>query len=224
MKKILISILIILISILVYVSFNKGITIAFIKVNSIQNIKTAKTNLDEDFNTANRLSNVTYLQEIENIESAITKLKTIKKEYENKSLYNEEDEALSTIQIKTYTIHYLWTILGNYRKDRNLKITIDLKTGKAEDIYDLGFTLVGNYVGITDFIYDIENDEELNFEIENLRISSQIGKVYNETTNNKQGDNKQAEQESASSNTVQNSDGTIIQATFTVKNIGINLE
>lgn len=228
MKKILISILIILILILLYVSFTKGVNIGFIKISSIQNIKASKIELDQDFNTANQLANITYQKEIENLETAINKLKSIKQDYQNKNLNNETNEAIEAVQIKTYTIDYLWTILGNYSKDRSLKpITIDLKAGKGEDIYDLEFTLVGKYVGITDFIYDIENDEELNFEIENLKISSQIGKVNSGAVSNNEEDNQGASntsQESKTVETVQNSDGKIIQATFTVKNVGITLE
>lgn len=228
MKKILISILIILILILVYVGFTKGINIGFIKINSIENVKLAKIALDEDFNRANTLANVTYMQEIENLETAITKLKSIKQDYQNKNLNNEQNEAITNVQVKTYTIHYLWTVLGNYSKDRSLKpITIDLKAGQGENIYDLEFTLVGKYVGITDFIYDIENDEELNFKIENLKISSQIGKISNNKVNNNEGNSQNTSntsEESAVTNDVQNSDGNIIQATFTVKNVGITLE
>ena len=40
-------------------------------------------------------------------------------------------------------------------------------------MYDLQFTLIGNYVSITDFIYDIENDEQLKFEIKNFSILTQ---------------------------------------------------
>lgn len=222
MKKILLSILIILILILTYIGFSKGINIGFIKINSIENMKSAKLDLDKDYNVANQLANVTYMEEIDKLETAIAKLKSIKEEYQNKNLYNVDNNVLGTTQIKTYTIHYLWTILGNYRKDRNLKtLNIDLKSGKGEDIYDLEFTLVGNYVGITDFIYDIENDEELNFEIQNLKISSQIEKL---SSNTQTGDNNNKSQNTASTNETQKSDGNIIQATFIVNDVGITLE
>lgn len=222
MKKILLSILIILILILTYIGFSKGINIGFIKINSIENMKSAKLDLDKDYNVANQLANVTYMEEIDKLETAIAKLKSIKEEYQNKNLYNVDNSVLGTTQIKTYTIHYLWTILGNYRKDRNLKtLNIDLKSGKGEDIYDLEFTLVGNYVGITDFIYDIENDEELNFEIQNLKISSQIEKL---SSNTQTGNNNNTSQNTASTNETQRSDGNIIQATFIVNDVGITLE
>lgn len=220
MKKILISILIILTLVLAYISFSKGVNIGFLKINSIENIKLAKIDLDQDFNTANHLTNITYPEETEKLETAITNLKTTKQDYQNKSSYNVGDNSIGTVQVKTYTIHYLWTVLGNYRKDRNVKsLNLDLKAGQGQDIYNLEFTLIGNYVGITDFIYDIENDEELNFEIENLRITSQIGKVNNNAENS-----SNATSNSTSSDATQTSDGKLIQATFTVKNVGITLE
>lgn len=223
MKKILISILIILILTLAFVSLRNGVSIGFIKINSIEDVKSANDGLNNDFNIANTLANITYLEEIDKLESAITRLKSSKQEYENKNLYNKENEALTTVQIKTYTIHYLWTILGNYSKDRNLQsLNIYLKSGQGEDIYDLDFTLVGNYVGITDFIYDIENDEELNFEIQNFKISSQIGASSNNVEST--GTQNETNTTQTSKEETKTSDGNIIQATFTVKNVGVTLE
>lgn len=223
MKKILISILIILILTLAFVALRNGISIGFIKINSIEDVKNANAGLNNDFNIANHLVNITYLEEIDKLESAITRLKSSKQEYENKNLYNKENEALGTVQIKTYTIHYLWTILGNYSNDRNLQsLNIDLKSGQGEGIYDLDFTLIGNYVGITDFIYDIENDEELNFEIQNFKISSQIAVPSNNVENTQSQSENNTTQ--TSKQETKASDGNIIQATFTVKNVGVTLE
>ena len=36
--------------------------------------------------------------------------------------------------------------------------------------YDLNFVATGDYVGITDFIYDIENDSSLGFKIEGFKM------------------------------------------------------
>lgn len=231
MKKILISVLVLLLLILTYIVFAKGINAGFININSIKNIKNANAQLETDLNTANQLANVTYLNEVENLENAITKLKSAKKDYESKNLQNIDNEILETVQVKTYTIHYLWTVLGNYKKDRKLEsINLDLKSTQAEDVYDLEFTLLGNYVGITDFLYDIEDDENLNFEIQNLLLSTEITTTQNssnvaEKTSNNTGNNtKSNANTSVSEKSTQKTDGTIIQATFTVKNVGITLE
>ena len=110
MKKILISILIILILTLAFVSLRNGVSIGFIKINSIEDVKSANDGLNNDFNIANTLANITYLEEIDKLESAITRLKSSKQEYENKNLYNKENEALTTVQLK----HIIYIIFGQY--------------------------------------------------------------------------------------------------------------
>lgn len=93
-------------------------------------------------------------------------------------------------------------------------------------MYDLQFTLIGNYVSITDFIYDIENDEQLKFEIKNFSILTQANAtattnktntVTNTTTNTNTNKN-------TTTTTTKSDDGTMLQATFTVENVGITLD
>lgn len=238
MKKILISVIIVLLLILSSFALAKGI--GFLKIKSINDIKTASSKLDGDFNEANELSNKTYPEEVEGLEEAIKKLKISKQEFENKNLYNNEKVSLGTVEVKTYKIHYLWTILGNYRKDRGVQsLNLDLKSTQAQDVYDLEFTLLGSYTSITDFLYDIENDEELNFDIKNFTISSEItdtsnrnsstqsenqNKVLGNTTNTNNNNSDNNTNDSDNENKKQKSDGMILQARFTVENIGITLD
>lgn len=239
MKKILISVIILLLIILSAFALTKGIN--FLNIKSINDIKAASNKLENDFNEANELSNKTYPAEVEGLEEAIKKLKISKQEYESKNLYNKEQTSLGTLEIKTYKIHYLWTILGNYRKDRGVKtLNLDLKSTQVQDVYNLEFTLVGNYTNITDFIYDIENDEELNFEIKNFIISSQIESISNENNDNdnknesqnsilKNDNNNDSNNNNSNSNTTNSeqsskSNGVTLQARFTVENIGITLD
>lgn len=235
MKKILISIIIVLLLILSAFALAKGIN--FLKIRSINDIKTASSKLEGDFNEANELSNKTYPEEVEGLEEAIKKLKISKQQYESKNLYNDEKLSLGTVEVKTYKIHYLWTILGNYRKDRGVQsLNLDLKSTQAQDVYDLEFTLLGSYTSITDFLYDIENDEELNFDIKNFTISSEItntsnrnsntqsesqNKVLGNTTNN---NNSNDTNNAENAEKKQKSDGVTLQARFTVENIGITLD
>lgn len=239
MKKLLISILIILLLVLCYFAIANGIN--FLKIKSINNIKEVSNKLENDFNEANELANKTYPAEVQGLEEAIKQLKISKQEYENKNLYNTEENTLGVIEIKTYKIHYLWTILGNYRKDRGVQsLNLDLKTTENEGVYDLQFTLIGGYTNITDFIYDIENDEELNFEIKNFNISSEITKnnntqnnattdnntndSTNDSTNDTTNNNNSKNTTNNSTSTTSKSDGITLQAKFTVENIGITLD
>lgn len=238
MKKILISIIIVLLLILSAFAIVKGIN--FLKIKSINDIKAASSKLEGEFNEANELSNKTYPEEVDGLEEAIKKLKISKQEYENKNLYNNEEASLGTLEVKTYKIHYLWTILGNYRKDRGVQsLNLDLKSTQTKDVYDLQFTLVGSYTSITDFLYDIENDEELNFDTKNFTISSEITNSSNKSTNNQNesqnnvlgntntdNNNSTANNSDNTNNTEkkQKSDGINLQAKFTVENIGITLD
>lgn len=247
MKKILISVLIVLLLVLTYIVLSKGLNIGFIKISSLNNVKEKSISLDENLSKANEVCNQKYPAEVEGLEEAIRKLKISKKDYENKKVYNEENEEIGTVEIKTYAIHYLWTILGNYKEDSGVKtITLDVKSTENADVYDLGFTLKGTYTSITDFIYEIENDEKLNFEIKNFSVASSIANVSSiqqETedeekednkssilSGNKQEDNIQEESKQEDNKQEYNSvdatekDGTILQATFTVEDIGITLE
>ena len=228
MKKILISVLIILLLILFFFAVVKGIS--FLKIKSIKGVRTASENLNSKFNEANELSNKTYPEEIEELEQAIKNLKISKKEFESKNINNAEKASLNTVEVKTYKIHYLWTILGNYRKDRGVQsLNLDLKSTEIEDVYDLQFTLIGPYTSITDFIYDIENDEELNFEIKDFTLSSETSQ--NTNTSSEQNSQSNAIKNSENNNDKnetnednKTSDGINLQAKFTVEDIGITLD
>lgn len=127
MKKILISILIVLLLILSYFLIWHGIK--FIKIESINDIKEASSELEENIKEANELDSQTYPNEEEELKKAIENLKTSKQEYESKVKYSTGETNIGALEIKTYKIHYLWTVLGNYRKEDKLKsLNLDLKT------------------------------------------------------------------------------------------------
>ena len=178
MKKIVIAILTVLLVALTYVMLANSITIGNFKIASIKEIKAASSQLNSNIDQANSLTDKTYPENEASLKEAIANLKIAKQKYESKNITSTEENALGTVEINTYKIHYLWTRLGNYKKNRSLKsLNLDLKTTQTSDIYDLEFTLVGEYSDIIEFLYDIENDEELNFQIEDFEMEP-----YTETT------------------------------------------
>ena len=238
MKKILLTVLIVLLLGLTYIVFYKGIDIGFLKIDSINGIKNSSSKLNEDFAKADELASKTYPSEIGNLEEQIRQLKISKQEYENKKKYTEGNEEIGSVEIKTYTIHYLWTILGNYRQSRGVdSLKLDLKSTQTEDVYDLQFTLVGSYISITDFLYSIEDDEQLNFEIKNLNISSgtRVQQSIDEETDEEETtggrpnnilSNNESKQNTTNNESTEenNKEGYTLTATFTVENVGITLE
>lgn len=204
MKKTLISILGILILILVCVSAVKGISVGKLAIYSINNIKAESLELDKKIEEANTEINQNYASSLSKAETASAELLRLKNEYESKV---GTDGTLGITQIEKYKIEYLWGILGGYAKDRSVKAYLDFKETSIKDTYDITFTVYGSYLGITDFLYDIENDDELNYRAKNFKIEP-TSTTSTTTTENE----------------VTSVDTTVLTATFTVENVIVNFD
>ena len=172
MKKILISIIIILLIGLGYTIGVKSLSIGQLKLESVGDIKNASANLDQKFNTSKEISAKTYPKSIEDLDKVVRDLKTAKQQYQAKTLNNPDVQSnLGIIQVEKYNIEYLWTIIGNYATKNGVTLTLDIKSTSAQDVYNLNFSLEGKYIGITDFIYSLEDDSELKFEIKDFKMN-----------------------------------------------------
>lgn len=204
MKKALISIIGVILLILICVFAIKGISIGKLSVYSWKDIKEQSLNLDKKIEEANTETNQNYAKSIADIETATTNLKNLKEEYESKVGVNGE---LGITQIEKYKIEYLWSIIGGYGDDESVQVTLEFKETSIDDTYNINFTLYGSYTGITDFLYDIENDDELNYRIKDFKIEP------SSTTTNTTTDNK-----------VTTVSTDILKATFVVENIIIKFD
>ena len=171
MRKILISVVVCLMLI------GSG----FFMVNGLAkaNIKGAKgiDKKDAEINTKiSELSSIIsgkYVESESNLKQAMNRLIDSKTEYENQAALSNSNSSSYASKLETYDIDYLWTKLGNYAKDENVVIKIDVTAGGASsNLYNLNFTVTGSYVGTTDFIYDIENDSKLGFKIDSFKMIS----------------------------------------------------
>lgn len=254
MKKILISIIIILLIGLGYTIGVKSLSIGQLKLESVGDIKNASASLDQKFNTSKEISAKTYPKSIEDLDKVVRDLKTAKQQYQAKTLNNPDVQSnLGIIQVEKYNIEYLWTIIGNYATKNGVTLTLDIKSTSAQDVYNLNFSLEGKYIGITDFIYSLEDDSELKFEIKDFKMLSDkittkntaANVTDNEAASNENGENQESNNNTANDNSKTNStnttnqqdttannsqdnteskgDGITLYATFTVENVGINL-
>ena len=209
MKKFLISILVILLLVLTYFVVLKNITIATWKSKSINDIKNANNELNKQIDMAKQINNQEYPQSIEKLENSIRNLKVAKEKYETKLNYVSENAELGVVEIKEYKIERLWITLENYAKDNGLVLQLDLLDTSTANTYDLDITIIGSYIGITDFIYDIEGDDTLGFKIQNFKI------IPNTTTTN---DNSEEEK---NENTTTSVNINVLKATFKIEGVGI---
>lgn len=167
MKKTLISAIGVILLSLLIVSIFKGISIGKLSIYSVENIKEQSLELDNKIEEAKTEINQNYAKSIADIETATENLKNLKEEYETKVGLNG---GLGITQIEKYKIEYLWSIIGGYATDEGVKVSLDIKETSIDDTYNINFTLTGSYLGITDFLYDIENDDELNYRIKDFKI------------------------------------------------------
>ena len=201
MKKLLISIIGFILLILICVAAIKGIYIGKISIYSVKDIKEQSLNLDKKIEEANTQINQNYAKSVNDIKTAATNLLNLKEEYENRVGLNGN---IGITQIERYKIEY---VRGN-GKDNGIKIdSLEIQETSIEDTYNINFTLYGSYVGITDFIYDIENDDELNYRIKNFKMEPST--ISSKTT---------------SDNEVTSVDTNTLKATFVVENIIIKFD
>lgn len=124
-----------------------------------------------------------------NLIVAIKNYESTKTEYqdlvETLGLDEESGDEFIETNSKAYQIDFLWAIIGNYARneaDSNLDLDLDLvfvesTSAKAPDnagyiFADLKFTVKGQYMEIADFIYDLEDDDRLAFEIRDFSMVS----------------------------------------------------
>lgn len=202
MKKILISAIGLLLLVFLIVFVLKGFHKSNIDIYSFEEIKNQSNNLNDKIEEANIEINQNYAKSVEDIENATNNLKKVKKEYEDKIGINGQ---LGITQIEKYKIEYLWGIIGGYAKAEGIRVDLDIKETSIDDTYNINFVLYGSYIGITDFLYDIENDDELNYRIKNFEIKPSTTTTTT-TTENK----------------VTTTSTETLYATFVVENIIIN--
>ena len=162
----------------------------------------------------NTEAKINYPQNVKTVETAIKDLTETKEEYETKVQAALSNPELGITQIEKYKIEYLWDKLGSYAKDDNLNIKLDFEETSIKGTYNINFSLIGPYVGITNFLYNIENDDDLNYKVKNFKVIPTTTTINN--------DNKTNTSSTNSTNTKTVVDTSKLTATFVVENIIIN--
>lgn len=195
MKKIIISIFIVILILIAYWMIFQNFKIGNFSIANIKGIQALDEELNKEIETANRKTSQEYVKEVETLKTSIKDMVKAKQKYEE---YDTQGE-LGLIQIKTYKVEYLWATIGQYAKQRNTQLTLELVNLGTGDLHDLNFTLIGNYTDIIECISDIEKDDSFNFKISNFKMEpyrknyekteisyneSYTGSVRNEVTEN----------------------------------------
>ena len=172
MKKILITILIILLLILAYFAMFKDLNLSVIKVPSIETIIYEDDILEAEIDKANDLLKRVYPNKQEQLTKSMKELLNKKEEYFSLAKVSTEGEITKANTEETYLIEYLWTRVGRHATSESIKLKMDVKTADAGDpsIKKLSFTAKGRYIDIIQFVSALESDEKLSFKIENFKM------------------------------------------------------
>lgn len=173
MKKLLISVLIVLLIVLAYFAIFQGISLGIINILSVKQVSEKNDELDNQISQANMLIKKEYPTKQENLSSEVSTLLKRKEEYFNIAKISTESEIEKANTEETYLLEYLWVRVGRHARFKGVNIEMVFSSANAgeQNMQDLKFTVQGQYVGIIEFIYALEDDSELNFRIENFKMT-----------------------------------------------------
>lgn len=174
LKTYLLSFCIFIISVLFVVSVFSGLNIFGFKILSLrditlkkQEVKLAKTNLELEKTKCDVLESKLNTEKQE--------FKTEKNKYE--IISDETVDIINKLNTKEkYSIEYIWIKLGNYAKLNNLSIVVAEPGNtlnseeKVQDDSIFKIQVSGSYISVASFIYNIENDDELKFKLDNIKM------------------------------------------------------
>lgn len=174
MKKLVLGILIILTLILTVITIVRGFQIKNLNVLGVMQIKDENEKLDGKINEATKLASTHYQKKLEDLNTQIKKLETEKTKYQDMVNVSTENQVEAANQFYDYLIDFIWIRVENHAKEEGVKMKLELtrSTTGAEDTYNLNFTATGTYIGISEFITHIEDDEKLGFKIEDFRMTA----------------------------------------------------
>ena len=183
MKKLLISIIIILVIILTGITVVNGIEIGKIKILGISEIKSSNDELDNKIKNATKLASTDYQKKLDELDKNVKEFEKTKTNYEDMISVSTDSEVQAANQYGVYEIGMLWIKLGNHAKSEGVKMDVSAKDLTAIDTNttiesdkkyncNLYFTATGTYAGIAGFIEDIEDDSKLGFRIDDFQITA----------------------------------------------------
>lgn len=182
MKKLLLSIITVLLIVLVVITVVKGIHIGNFELLGVMQIKEENEKLDEKIQEATKLASTDFVKKTDDLEDSMKKLETEKNSYQDLVNVSTESEVEAANQLYFYELDFLWIRVGNHAKSEGIRMDVaatgltevdgESTTIQSDKKYrcNLNFTATGSYIGIASFIEDIEDDSELGFKIEDFKM------------------------------------------------------
>ncbi len=177
-RKILMSVLTILLAVLTYFTISNGVSIGSFKALGLKGLKEQDSQIQSKVETASSLTSSEYPSKLSELNQNAKNLLSKKEEYTDLTTYSTDDQIQAANELQEYEVEYLWAEVGKYATKEGIKIKMDISTassgGQSADgrkMYDLNFTAEGAYIGIALFLSDLQDDSFLEFKIENFTLA-----------------------------------------------------
>ena len=161
-KKLILLILCGLLCYSIWVAVSEGLPVGSLEINSYKTL--IANNLEESNDNE-------FSAETRKLQSAKQEFENRKLLYEETALLATEDEIAEANQREEYLLDLLWIKIGNYANANNIKVLIS----PIDNSTSIKFDVTGGYISIINFIYDIENDDELDFTVDNIVMQGGSG-------------------------------------------------
>ena len=184
MRKIVFLLIMVLAIVGCYIVSVEGVQSNLIQIASYDEVKAANKQLDTQISELNRKNTTEYESKRTALTTAVKNYKDKKEKYEAlaptvQETEEQEPEETTTSNTKPYDVDFLWTIVGNYATETGISIdftfvkstTASTSSSDYFTMSDINFTVSGTYNSIIEFIYDIEDDDRVGFEIKNFKMS-----------------------------------------------------
>lgn len=175
MRKYLLILIVIILAILCVNLVVHGFKIGKFKINSYSEIAKISSEKDALLTELNQKNSAEFKQRIENLKTSTENYKKVKAEYDTYVESGEISENAIYNSMNVYEMDFLWMTIGSYATEKGVTLQFDVtksatSTSLASEciMCDLNFIITGEYIPITDFIYSLEDDDKLNFEIRNF--------------------------------------------------------
>ena len=156
MRKFVLTILLIITGVLCISVMFFGITIGSFKINSYSDIESANAIKKSLFAELNEKNNVEYEAKKSALNTAIKEYKNKKEEYNDLVKKGEIEDSVANGSVNLYDVDFLMITIGNWATNKGVTLQLDITKSNTS-------TSVS-------FIYSIEDDEQLGFEVRDFAM------------------------------------------------------
>jgi len=153
---------------LIYIMINNGLQVSNIEILPYSEIISKSNEVKNKLSEINKLNKEDLISATNKVNEEIAGFTAKKTEYEDLEAKASKEEIAEANKKQEYLLDYLWIVIGNYANDNNVKFKMT-----TDDVnLRINFDITGSYISIINFIYDLENDSNLRFNLNGIQLAS----------------------------------------------------